>query len=83
MFSLEYMELKLLWHSTGLMSRELAAYVKLILGVDISQKMVDQFNLRVANQGTDPSKMRAVSVELKGTDEELDGLKFDVTIVRP
>ena len=45
------------------------------------QKMVDQFNLRVANQGIDPSEMRAVCTKLKGTDDELDGLKFDYVTV--
>ncbi|KAI0070562.1 S-adenosyl-L-methionine-dependent methyltransferase [Panus rudis PR-1116 ss-1] len=63
---------------TGLVSRELAPHVKSILGVDVSQKAVDIYNERVANQGIPPDEMRAVCVELKGEPEELDGAKFDV-----
>ncbi|TCD63972.1 deoxycytidyl transferase [Steccherinum ochraceum] len=64
----------------GLTSRELAPYVKSIVGVDISQGMVDLFNRRVANQGILPEEMKAVKVELKGEEGELDGQKFDVVI---
>ncbi|THH30816.1 hypothetical protein EUX98_g3368 [Antrodiella citrinella] len=65
----------------GLVSRELCAYVKSIVGVDISQGMVDRYNVRVANQGIPPEEMRAVKVELKGDGSELDGARFDVIIV--
>jgi len=66
---------------TGLVSRELAPYTKSILGVDISQGMVDQFNKRVENQGIPPEEMRAIAVELKGdSDDELGGAKFDVIV---
>ena len=67
--------------STGTTSRELAPYVKSIVGVDISQGMVDVFNQRVANQGIPPEEMKAIRAELKGDDSELDGTKFDVIIV--
>lgn len=43
--------------------------------------MVDQFNLRVANQGLTPEDMKAIRAELKGIEGELDGAKFDVVIV--
>jgi ubiquinone/menaquinone biosynthesis C-methylase UbiE len=66
----------------GLISKELIPHVKSILGVDISQGMVDQFNLRVKNEGISPDKMRAVREELQGKDGELDGMKFDVIVVR-
>lgn len=60
----------------------LASHVKSILGVDISAGMVRQYNTRMANQGIPPEEMRAVCVELEGTTEELDGMKFDVIVVR-
>jgi len=64
----------------GLISRGLAPYAKKIVGVDISEAMVKQYNLRVENQGIPPEEMQAVCAELKGTAEELDGLKFDVVV---
>lgn len=65
------------------MSRELAPHTKSILGVDISQGMVDQYNKRVENQGISPEEMRAIAVELKGeSEDELDGAKFDIIVVR-
>jgi len=65
---------------TGLISRELAPYARSILGVDISQGMVDQYNLRVFNQGIPPEEMRAVCAELEGKDGELRGQNFDVIV---
>jgi len=65
----------------GLISRELAPYAKTIVGVDITQALVDNYNQRVANQGISPDEMRAVCTELKGKEGELDGLKFDVIVV--
>lgn len=63
-----------------MVSRELCAHVKSILGVDISQKMVDIYNLRVNQQGIPPEEMRAVRVMLEGKEGELGGAKFDVVI---
>ncbi|EKM56093.1 uncharacterized protein PHACADRAFT_122275 [Phanerochaete carnosa HHB-10118-sp] len=63
---------------TGALSRELSPYVKSILGVDISQGMVDQYNTRVSNQGISPEEMRAVCVEIKGNGDEFEGVKFDL-----
>lgn len=60
----------------------LASRVKSILGVDISAGMVRQYNTRMANQGIPPEEMRAVCTELKGTIDELDGMKFDIIVVR-
>ncbi|KAG5727411.1 hypothetical protein E4T56_gene11935 [Termitomyces sp. T112] len=65
---------------TGLVSRELAPYTKRIVGVDISQGMVDQYNLRVRNQGIPPEEMQAFRAELKGEAGELGDEKFDVII---
>jgi ubiquinone/menaquinone biosynthesis C-methylase UbiE len=66
----------------GLISREIAPHAKSILGVDISQDMVDQFNIRVQNQGIPSEDMKALCVELRGEEGELDGAKFDVIVVR-
>ncbi|KAG6877398.1 hypothetical protein C0992_010041 [Termitomyces sp. T32_za158] len=65
---------------TGLVSRELAPYTKRIVGVDISQGMVDQFNTRVRNQGIPPEEMQAFCVELKGEAGELGDEKFDAIV---
>ncbi|KAG6883429.1 hypothetical protein C0993_006246 [Termitomyces sp. T159_Od127] len=65
---------------TGLVSRELAPYTKRIVGVDISQGMVDQFNTRVRNQGILPEEMQAFRAELRGEAGELGDEKFDVII---
>ncbi|KAG6828358.1 hypothetical protein H0H92_008246 [Tricholoma furcatifolium] len=65
---------------TGLVSRELAPYSKRIIGVDISQGVVDQFNLRVSNQGIPAEEMQAIRAELKGEPGELEDEKFDVVI---
>lgn len=43
--------------------------------------MVDQYNLRVFNQGIPPEEMRAVCTELEGKDGELEGQKFDIIVV--
>lgn len=67
---------------TGLMSRKLSPDVKSIMGVDISQGMVAQYNLRVSNQGIDPDEMKALCVELKGEVGELEDRKFHVVVVR-
>ena len=64
-----------------MISRELAPYAKSIVGVDISQIMVDHYNQKVSDQGILPEEMKAVCTELKGGEEELDGLKFDVITV--
>jgi len=50
------------------------------VGVDISEAMVKQYNRRVEDQGIPPEEMQAFCTELKGTAEELDGVKFDVIV---
>ncbi|KAG6839979.1 hypothetical protein C0991_009917 [Blastosporella zonata] len=42
--------------------------------------MVDQFNLRISNQGIPPEEMQAIRVELKGEHGELGDEKFDVIV---
>ena len=61
------------------MSKEIIPYSKSILGVDVSQGMVDLYNETGRKEGF--SGMKAVCVELKGEDGELDGQEFDVIIV--
>lgn len=68
-------------HIEGLLSKEIAGHTKLLVGVDISQTPVDLFNEHVSNQGIPQEEMRAVCIELKGEEGELDGLKFDVITV--
>ncbi|KAI0344984.1 S-adenosyl-L-methionine-dependent methyltransferase [Trametopsis cervina] len=64
----------------GLISRELYPFVKSLVGVDISQGVVDVYNRRVAEHGIPPEKMKAVRATLKGEEGELDGAKFDVIV---
>ena len=63
----------------GLVSQQIIPYAKSILGVDVSQGMVDLYNETGEKEGF--SGMKAVRAELKGEDGELDGQKFDVIIV--
>ncbi|KAJ7221543.1 S-adenosyl-L-methionine-dependent methyltransferase [Mycena pura] len=65
---------------TGIVSRGLAPHCKTLVGVDISQGMVDEFNKGVQNHGLSAEQMRAVRTELKGEDSELGGDKFDVVM---
>ncbi|EJC98903.1 S-adenosyl-L-methionine-dependent methyltransferase [Fomitiporia mediterranea MF3/22] len=65
---------------TGLVSRELALHAKKIVGVDISQGMVDIYNTRVKNQGIPEEEMHAICADIKGEEGELDGQKFDVVV---
>jgi ubiquinone/menaquinone biosynthesis C-methylase UbiE len=64
------------------MSRLLAAHAKEIVGVDVSQGMVDEFNKHVEEKGISPKAVHAVRAELKGEKDELDGKKFDIIMVR-
>jgi len=60
-------------------SKQIIPYAKTILGVDVSQGMVDLYNETGDKEGF--SGMKAVCVELKGEGGELDDRKFDVIIV--
>ncbi len=62
------------------MEKELLPHCKSILGVDISQGMVDAYNKRATALGVS-DKMQASAHELKGVEGELGGEKFDVIIV--
>ncbi|KAH7890065.1 S-adenosyl-L-methionine-dependent methyltransferase [Phlebopus sp. FC_14] len=66
---------------TGLISKGLATHTKSIVGVDISQGMVDHYNRAVNNQGIPPDEMRAICVaELQEDEKQLSGLTFDVIV---
>jgi len=65
---------------TGLVSRQLYPFVKSIVGIDISQGMVDQYNKWANEQNIHPNQMKALRTELQGKEEELDGCKFDVVV---
>jgi cyclopropane fatty-acyl-phospholipid synthase-like methyltransferase len=58
--------------------------VKTIVGVDISQRMVDEYNRRVANQGLSMQEMRAVRADiLNPTSDEAQSMEgmFNVVVV--
>jgi SAM-dependent methyltransferase len=62
----------------GQVSRALAPYVGRLVGVDISPRMVEQYNARADAQGLEPHEMRAVC-----TLAELDAQdRFDLIVVR-
>ncbi|CAL1706025.1 unnamed protein product [Somion occarium] len=65
---------------TGLLSRQLWPHARSVIGVDISKGAVDRYNLRVINEGADPSKIRAIRAELKGEESELHGVKVDAVV---
>lgn len=56
------------------MSKDLAPHVKSILGVDVSQRMVDLYN----EQLKDTNNASAVCMELKGKEGELSDARFDM-----
>ncbi|PIL33027.1 hypothetical protein GSI_04476 [Ganoderma sinense ZZ0214-1] len=65
----------------GMISEQLVPHVKKIVGVDISEVSVDRYNtLATEKLGLTPETMKAVTVELKGEDGELDGVKFDLVV---
>ncbi|KAG8811047.1 hypothetical protein FRC17_002651, partial [Serendipita sp. 399] len=66
---------------TGQISRKSEPFVKKVIGVDISQGMVDQYNQRASDQAIPPEKMQAVCIpRLQGDNSDLDGQKFDIIV---
>ncbi|KAL0947661.1 hypothetical protein HGRIS_013749 [Hohenbuehelia grisea] len=63
---------------TGLISKNLLEHCKSIVGVDISQSMVDEYN-KLADKIA-PNKMHAARLALTGAEGELEGRKFDVIV---
>ena len=62
-----------------MVSKQIIPYAKSVLGIDVSQGMVDLYNEAGQKEGFEG--MKAVCANLKGEDGELNGLKFDVIIV--
>ena len=74
----------LAWGSIGLVSQELIPYAKSIVGVDISQRMVHEYNRRVANQGISMEEMHALRADILGSgSDQLESMlgSFDVITV--
>ncbi|KAF5353170.1 hypothetical protein D9757_012642 [Collybiopsis confluens] len=62
---------------TGLTTRSYVSGVKSVLGVDVSQNMLDQYMKQAREKGL-ADKMSCICVELKGAEGELGGEKFDI-----
>lgn len=56
---------------TGLVSQHIASHVKFILGVDTSEGMIKEFNMKCFNQGIKPDEMKAVCVDLTTGNDSL------------
>lgn len=67
--------------SLGLITKELLPHVKAVLGVDISEGVVDVYNRRYTEQGLSSDIAHAITKEITGAEGELDGRKFDVITV--
>ncbi|KAJ3525832.1 hypothetical protein NMY22_g10410 [Coprinellus aureogranulatus] len=68
---------------SGLLSQQLAPYAKSVVGVDISQGMVDLYNQHAQNQGLSPDEFRAVCVDIlasPSSGDPFDGRRFDVVV---
>lgn len=65
--------------TAGTVSKELAPHVKSILGVDISQRGIEQYN----ENFKDDEKASGICVELKGEEGELSDARFDMIFVSP
>ncbi|KAF5552215.1 hypothetical protein FNAPI_7130 [Fusarium napiforme] len=65
----------------GVASRALAPYVSVVRGIDISSKMVEQYNMLAEAAGFDPEKMRAIHGDLMNPEAspsaELDTPEFN------
>ncbi|KAG6335515.1 hypothetical protein ID866_3569 [Astraeus odoratus] len=66
---------------TGNISEELEAHVKSIIGVDISQRVVDIYNRNANERRVSPDVRSAVCVaELKENEAQLQGRAFDLIV---
>ena len=70
-----------------MVSREIVDHAQSILGVDISQGMVDYYNKRFADMGLPPEKVHSIIADLKPghpetVPDELRGKEFDLIFVR-
>ncbi|KZS98852.1 S-adenosyl-L-methionine-dependent methyltransferase [Sistotremastrum niveocremeum HHB9708] len=67
-----------LFPEQGFVFQILAPHCKSVLGVDISQGQVDEFNRRVENQGILPEEMKAIRGDLNGLGDIVGDIKFDL-----
>ena len=65
------------------MAIELAPFVKKVVGVDVSQGMLDVFTERAVAAGIAAGKISTVRAELTDAPSKLGGERFDVVLVRP
>jgi len=65
---------------TGLISQQLAANCKEVVGVDSDDAMVSRYNEMARNQGLDTEEMRAVRATAGHAEAELEGKIFDVIV---
>jgi SAM-dependent methyltransferase len=73
----------MLMYAPGMVSRELRAVSKSIIGADISTGSVEAYNRRAAELGAPPEEMRAIAFDLiKDGPAPLGDAKFDVVVVR-
>lgn len=64
------------------MSSVLAAHTKKLVGTDISEAMVDQYNRKAEGLGLSKDRMVAIVADLQRDDSKLEGQKFDFVVVR-
>ncbi|KAG8940076.1 hypothetical protein FRC03_005796, partial [Tulasnella sp. 419] len=65
---------------TGLVSINLVPYVNEVIGVDISDAMVEKYNEKASMDELSAKKMKAVLLDISKDKEKLGGKKFDVII---
>ncbi|KAG8938724.1 hypothetical protein FRC03_006983 [Tulasnella sp. 419] len=65
---------------TGLVSINLVPYVKEVIGVDISEAMVEKYNEKASLNEVSAKKMKAVLLDISKDKEGLGGKKFDAII---
>ncbi|KAF8582386.1 S-adenosyl-L-methionine-dependent methyltransferase [Ramaria rubella] len=63
----------------GLVSKGLAPHAKSVVGVDISQRMVNDFNAQAAKAGLSDT-LKAIHTDITNKDHELKGSQFDVIV---
>ncbi|KAF5324677.1 hypothetical protein D9611_004093 [Ephemerocybe angulata] len=66
----------------GLLSQNIAPYAKSVVGVDISQGMVDLYNMFALNQGLLSEELRAVRFDVLASSPQdpFNGQRFDVVV---
>jgi cyclopropane fatty-acyl-phospholipid synthase-like methyltransferase len=70
-------------HAVGHVSYALLPYVRQVVGIDSSQRMVDQYNATAAQRGLHAYRIRAIQAELQSGLQEHVGQEFDIAVVSP